>query len=150
VADAVTATPGAPLRPDDVVVVTQKVVSKAEGAIVDLEGIEPRPEALEFGAANDRDPRQVEVVLREARRVVRIEHGVTSRPGMDSAPTQASMPATFKPGQGPAVTLRRAIPTALRPACAAPSPLAFGVEAPGRHSDSFAPWRWGSSTSPSA
>src|SRR5690349_15643923 len=65
-----------PLRSNDVVVVTQKVVSKAEGAVVDLTTIEPRPEATEFATRWDRDPRQVEVVLREARRVVRMEHGV--------------------------------------------------------------------------
>ena len=65
-----------PLLSDDVVVVTQKVVSKAEGAIVDLTTIEPRPEAVAFAERWDRDPRQIEVVLREARRVVRMEHGV--------------------------------------------------------------------------
>ena len=70
-------TPGAlPLRDDDVLVVTQKVVSKAEGAIVDLTTIEPRPEAVAFAERWDRDPRQVEVVLREARRVVRMANGV--------------------------------------------------------------------------
>ena len=77
VADAVAATPGAlPLRPDDVIVVTQKVVSKAEGALVDLRTVEPRPEAVAFAARWKRDPRQVEVVLREAVRVVRMANGV--------------------------------------------------------------------------
>jgi coenzyme F420-0:L-glutamate ligase/coenzyme F420-1:gamma-L-glutamate ligase len=77
VADAVAATPGAlPLRPDDVIVVTQKVVSKAEGALVSLREIEPRPEARAFAARWKRDPRQVEVVLREAVRVVRMANGV--------------------------------------------------------------------------
>ena len=77
VGDALAATPGAlPLRADDVIVVTQKVVSKAEGAIVDLAGIEPRPEAVAFAARWERDPRQVEVVLREAVRVVRMANGV--------------------------------------------------------------------------
>jgi len=66
----------APLREDDVVVVTQKVVSKAEGAIVDLATVEPRPEAVAFAERWDRDPRQVEVVLREAAAVVRMERGV--------------------------------------------------------------------------
>ena len=76
-ADALAATPGAlPLRADDVIVVTQKVVSKAEGAIVDLRTIEPRPEAVAFAARWKRDPRQVEVVLREAVRVVRMANGV--------------------------------------------------------------------------
>ena len=49
IGDALERTPGAlPLRTDDVLVVTQKVVSKAEGALVDLAGVTPRPEALEF------------------------------------------------------------------------------------------------------
>ncbi len=75
--DALAATPGAlPLRRDDVLVVTQKVVSKAEGAIVDLRTIEPRQEAAAFAAAWGRDPRQVEVVLRQAVRVVRMGNGV--------------------------------------------------------------------------
>jgi coenzyme F420-0:L-glutamate ligase/coenzyme F420-1:gamma-L-glutamate ligase len=76
-AGALAATPGAlPLRPDDVLVVTQKVVSKAEGALVDLRTIEPRPEAAAFAARFKRDPRQVEVVLREAVRIVRMANGV--------------------------------------------------------------------------
>ena len=57
-------------------VVTQKIVSKAEGMLVDLRSIEPRPEAVDFAARFDRDPRQVEVVLRESVRVVRMERGV--------------------------------------------------------------------------
>ena len=65
-----------PLRDDDVLVVTQKVVSKAEGAIVDLTTIEPSPDAVEFAERYDRDARQVEVVLREAQRVVRMANGV--------------------------------------------------------------------------
>src|SRR5689334_4198297 len=65
-----------PLRDDDVLVVTQKVVSKAEGAIVDLTTIEPRPELVDWSKRWDRDPRQLEVVLREAKRVVRMDHGV--------------------------------------------------------------------------
>ena len=76
-ADALATTPGAlPLQPDDVVVVTQKVVSKAEGAVVDLRGVEPRPEAIAFATRWRRDPRQVEVVLRQAVRVVRMANGV--------------------------------------------------------------------------
>ena len=77
IADALATTGAAlPLRDDDVLVVTQKVVSKAEGAVVDLTTIEPRPEAIEFAQRYDRDPRQVELVLREARRVVRMANGV--------------------------------------------------------------------------
>ena len=60
----------------DVLVVTQKVVSKAEGSIVDLRTVSPRPEAVAFAERWDRDPRQVEVVLREAAAIVRMERGV--------------------------------------------------------------------------
>jgi len=63
-------------RPGDVLVVTQKIVSKAEGAVIDLRTITPRPEAITFGERWERDPRQVEVVLREAVAVVRMERGV--------------------------------------------------------------------------
>jgi coenzyme F420-0:L-glutamate ligase/coenzyme F420-1:gamma-L-glutamate ligase len=63
-------------RGGDVIVVTQKVVSKAEGCLVDLRTIEPRPEAVEFASKWDRDARQVEVVLRESAEIVRMERGV--------------------------------------------------------------------------
>jgi coenzyme F420-0:L-glutamate ligase / coenzyme F420-1:gamma-L-glutamate ligase len=77
IAEAVAATTDVlPLRDDDVLVVTQKVVSKAEGAIVDLTSIEPRPVAIQFAERYDRDARQVELVLREAKRVVRMANGV--------------------------------------------------------------------------
>jgi coenzyme F420-0:L-glutamate ligase/coenzyme F420-1:gamma-L-glutamate ligase len=52
-----------------VLVVAQKAVSKAEGRIVRLADVEPSPRALELSAG--RDPRQTEVILREAMRVVR-------------------------------------------------------------------------------
>ena len=77
VGDALERTDGAlPLRGDDVLVVTQKVVSKAEGAFVDLSTVQPRPEAVAFALRWGRDARQVEVVLRQAVRVVRMDNGV--------------------------------------------------------------------------
>lgn len=69
-------TQGTPIADGDVVVVTQKVVSKAEGRVLDLSGVEPSAEAREFADAWDKDARAVEVVLREAVRVVRMESGV--------------------------------------------------------------------------
>jgi coenzyme F420-0:L-glutamate ligase/coenzyme F420-1:gamma-L-glutamate ligase len=60
----------------DVVVVAQKIVSKAEGALVSLDDIEPSTLARDWAEANGRDPRAIEVVLRESRRVVRMDHGV--------------------------------------------------------------------------
>ena len=54
---------------DDVLVVAQKAVSKVEGRVVELTGIEPSDRALEL--AGDTDPRRAEVILREARQIVR-------------------------------------------------------------------------------
>ena len=53
--------------------VTHKVVSKAEGAVVDLAGIVPSRRARDLAAAAHNDPRVVEVALREAVRVIRAE-----------------------------------------------------------------------------
>jgi coenzyme F420-0:L-glutamate ligase / coenzyme F420-1:gamma-L-glutamate ligase len=60
------------LADGDVVVVTSKVVSKAEGAVVELATVEPSAFADEFGRRWGKDPRVVEVVLRQASRVVRM------------------------------------------------------------------------------
>jgi coenzyme F420-0:L-glutamate ligase/coenzyme F420-1:gamma-L-glutamate ligase len=59
------------LEDGDVVVVAQKAISKIEGRIVRLEGIEPSDRAREI-AGEDGDPYRIEVILREARRVVRV------------------------------------------------------------------------------
>jgi coenzyme F420-0:L-glutamate ligase/coenzyme F420-1:gamma-L-glutamate ligase len=59
----------AELEDGDVVVVAQKAVSKAEGRVVSLADVEPSPEARELAA--DEDPRRLEVILREADRIVR-------------------------------------------------------------------------------
>ncbi len=61
---------------DGVLVVAQKIVSKAEGRIVRLADVEPSAEARRIAAADGKDPRHVEVVLRETSRVVRHAHGV--------------------------------------------------------------------------
>jgi coenzyme F420-0:L-glutamate ligase/coenzyme F420-1:gamma-L-glutamate ligase len=60
------------LRDGDVLVVTQKIVSKAENRIVDLAGIEPGSEARRLAAESRKDPRIVELVLREAAEVMRV------------------------------------------------------------------------------
>ncbi|HEY7833533.1 MAG TPA: coenzyme F420-0:L-glutamate ligase [Ktedonobacterales bacterium] len=64
------------LADGDIVIATHKAVSKAEGRLLDLRTVEPSALAREFAAAWDRDPRQVEVVLRESRRVVRMDRGL--------------------------------------------------------------------------
>ena len=55
---------------EDVLVVAQKIVSKAEGRVVSLDGVEPSEAAREL--AGDEDPRRLEVILREAARIVRV------------------------------------------------------------------------------
>ncbi len=62
---------GTPLADEDVVVVTSKIVSKSEGRTVEMAGIEPSAFAREWSATWDKDPVVTEVVLREAKRVVR-------------------------------------------------------------------------------
>jgi coenzyme F420-0:L-glutamate ligase/coenzyme F420-1:gamma-L-glutamate ligase len=64
------------LESGDVVVVTQKVVSKAEGRIVDLTTVEPGAFARQIAAQWEKDARVVEVVLGESARIVRMGHGV--------------------------------------------------------------------------
>jgi coenzyme F420-0:L-glutamate ligase/coenzyme F420-1:gamma-L-glutamate ligase len=107
IADALAATPGLPLGDDDVLVVTQKVVSKAEGAIVDLTTIEPRAEAIEFATRYERDARQVEVVLREAVRIVRMANGVliTETPQGFVCANGGVDASNVGPGSGSIVTL---------------------------------------------
>ena len=68
---AAAAAAGDPLADGDVVVVTSKVVSKAEGRLVELADVEPSPFAVAWSAQWDKDPAVTEVVLREAKRVVR-------------------------------------------------------------------------------
>jgi len=60
----------------DVVVVTQKIVSKAEGRRVRLADVEPSARAMELAASLDKDPRMIEVVLGESNEVVARGHGV--------------------------------------------------------------------------
>jgi coenzyme F420-0:L-glutamate ligase / coenzyme F420-1:gamma-L-glutamate ligase len=67
---------GTPLQPGDIVVVTQKIVSKAEGCLVDLADIEPSALAKTWAARWDKDARVVELVLRHSRRIVRMDRGV--------------------------------------------------------------------------
>ena len=64
------------LRGGDVVVVASKVVSRAEGRFVDLRAVEPTPRATELAGAIGKDPRAVELILRESSAVSRSAPGV--------------------------------------------------------------------------
>jgi coenzyme F420-0:L-glutamate ligase/coenzyme F420-1:gamma-L-glutamate ligase len=66
---------GTPLQPGDVLVITQKVVSKAEGRIIDLSTIIPSPFASDVGLRTGKDARLVEVILRETARIVKMDRG---------------------------------------------------------------------------
>ena len=64
------------LAAGDVLVVSQKVVSKAEARTLDLATMEPTERARELASRLGKDPRLVEAILRESRRIVRAERGV--------------------------------------------------------------------------
>ncbi len=128
----------------DVIVVTQKVVSKAEGRVVRLAEVEPRAEAVQWARAWHKDPRQVEVVLRESAQVVRMERGVIisrthhgfvcANAGVDASNVGADDVVTLLPEDPDrsALGLRRAILEEL------------GVDVAVVVSDSFGrPWRLG-------
>ncbi len=59
------------LADGEIVVVSQKVVSKAEGRVRDLAAVQPGAEAVELAAKTDREPRLVELILGESKRIVR-------------------------------------------------------------------------------
>ncbi len=147
IGEAIERTPGAaPLGDADVLVVTQKVVSKAEGAIIDLDGVTPSPRALEFGAAFDRDPRQVQVVLDQAVRVVRMERGVliTETPHGFICANGGVDASNVGPGSGSIVTLLPRDPDRSAAGIRTAIRARFGVDVPVIVSDSFGrPWRWG-------
>ncbi len=67
--EAARAGPG--IQAGDVVVVTQKIVSKAEGRVVSLDSVTPSAEAERLAAETEKDPRLVELILRESSRIVR-------------------------------------------------------------------------------
>ncbi|HEV8698919.1 MAG TPA: coenzyme F420-0:L-glutamate ligase [Candidatus Limnocylindrales bacterium] len=135
-----------PLRPDDVLVVTQKIVSKAEGAVVDLRTVEPRTEAVEFARRYERDPRQVEVVLREARRVVRMTNGViiTETPHGFVCANGGVDASNVGPRSGEIVTLLPVDPDASAGLIRVAVRDRLDRDIPVVVSDSFGrPWRWG-------
>ena len=67
---------GTTIRPGDVLVVAQKVVSKAEGRQVDLASVVPSSQALQLAAATGKDPRLVQLVLDESSEVLRVARNV--------------------------------------------------------------------------
>ena len=129
---------------DGALVVCQKVVSKAEGRSVALADVEPSERAREIAAEDGKDPRHVEVVLRESVRIVRRGHGVLicetpqgficANAGVDLSNANATNTAVRLPEDPDASA--RALRDALLAAHAGPLALVI--------SDSFGrPWREG-------
>jgi coenzyme F420-0:L-glutamate ligase / coenzyme F420-1:gamma-L-glutamate ligase len=127
----------------DVVVVTSKIVSKAEGRTLDLDTVDPSGFATDWAIRWDKDPRVVEVVLREARRIVRMvgpvlitetHHGfVCANSGIDQSSSGAAGRIVLLP-EDPDASARR-----LREGFAA-----LGLDVAVIISDTFGrPWREG-------
>ena len=96
----------ADLADGDVLVVTSKVVSKAEGRLVNLADVEPGERAERLARENDKDPRFVQVILDESRELLRAERGVLiceTHHGFVCA--NAGVDASNVPGEGHVVLL---------------------------------------------
>jgi coenzyme F420-0:L-glutamate ligase/coenzyme F420-1:gamma-L-glutamate ligase len=63
------------LEDGDILVVAQKIISKSEGRLVDLATVTPSKEALELAKRSEKDPRLVELILRESKEVLRVRPG---------------------------------------------------------------------------
>jgi len=135
---------GMSLEAADVVVITQKVVSKAEGRVVSLDGVHPSARATEIGQRIGFDPRHVEVILSESVRIVReasrvliteTRHGfICANSGVDRSNTGGKEMVVLLP-EHPDESASR-----LRARLQAMSGVAVGVVI----SDSFGrPWREG-------
>jgi coenzyme F420-0:L-glutamate ligase / coenzyme F420-1:gamma-L-glutamate ligase len=135
---------GVALADDDVVVVSQKVVSKAEGRVVELADVEPGDRAAALADRLGKDPRVVELVLRESSDVVRAERDVLiveGRAGWISA--NAGIDASNVPGEE-RVTLLPEDPDASARRLRAELREASGVAPAVVITDSFGrPWRVG-------
>lgn len=132
------------LQAGDILVVTQKIVSKAEGRIIDLKDIEPSAFAIDYARKWNKDPRQIEVVLRESARIVRMDKGiiisetrhgfVCANAGVDASNVQGGHIVTLLPVDSDASA--RQIREAMRQRA--------GVDVPVIISDSFGrAWRNG-------
>jgi coenzyme F420-0:L-glutamate ligase/coenzyme F420-1:gamma-L-glutamate ligase len=135
---------GPELRAGDVLVVCQKVVSKAEGRIVDLSTVEPGERARDFAQRYDKDPALVELVLRESCELLRMTDGhlitatgpgfICANAGIDRSNQAGESEVTLLPVDADASA--RALRAALGKLCAVD--IAIVV------SDTFGrPWRLG-------
>ncbi len=134
----------AELADSDVLVVSQKVVSKVEGRVVDLSSVEPSAHAEKLAGELGKNPRLIELILAESREVLRADHGVLiveTKSGLICA--NAGIDSSNVPGQE-TVCLLPADPDASARRLRAEVAAAAGVRPAVVISDSFGrPWRLG-------
>lgn len=132
------------VKAGDVLVVCQKVVSKAEGRVVRLEDVEPSALACSWAAEHDKDPRLIELVFRESTRIVRMDGGnliVETGPGWVCANAGIDQSNALAEGL---VTLLPLDPDASARRLRGALKLRLGVEVAIVITDTFGrPWREG-------
>lgn len=127
----------------DVLVVAQKIVSKAEGRVARLAGVKPSPRAKRLAAKLKKDARLIEIILRESRRVVRSEHVLIVETQHGFVCANAGVDHSNVPGDD-AVTLLPRRPDASARKLAAQLRRATGKRLAVIISDTFGrPWRLG-------
>lgn len=130
----------------DIVVVTQKIVSKAEGQFVDLDEVTPSCEACELAQQTRKDPRLVEVILRESTSIIRaVPHVLITRHRSGHVMANAGVDqSNLGPSRSSSVLLLPADPDRTAGALSAAFSTLFGFPVPVVISDSFGrPWRMG-------
>lgn len=137
---------GLAIRPGDIIVVTQKIVSKAEGCYVDLAAVTPSVQAQELAQRTKKDARLVELVLSESSDVVRAAPGVLiTRHRLGLVMANAGIDrSNIGPAGGERVLLLPRDPDGSARALAAAIEALVGVRPAIVISDSFGrPWRHG-------
>ena len=133
-----------PIEHGDILVVTQKIVSKAEGRIIRLEDVEPSSAAIRLSEGHHRDPRHTEIILRESARIVRMDKGnIISETHHGFKCANAGVDASNVPGDG-AVALLPVDPDASAERIREGIKGRLGVDVAVIVSDTFGrPWREG-------
>ena len=127
----------------DVLVIAQKIVSKAEDRVIDLGEIEPSPKAVRFATKLKKDPRLIEVILRESRRIVRSHPVLISETHHGFVCANAGVDHSNVPGED-VITLLPRDPDASARRIAAAVQQATGKKLAVIVSDTFGrPWRLG-------
>ena len=131
------------LRPRDIFVIAQKIVSKAEGRTVRLAAIKPSPRAARMARKLKKEPRFVEVILRQSRRIVRSHPVLIVETHHGFVCANAGVDHSNVPGEG-AVTLLPLHPDRSARKLAAALRKRIGKEVAVILSDTFGrPWRLG-------